>query len=41
VLRGGKRLKPEVEGIINFAGMLMLLTLMVVITFFDVKGLLP
>jgi regulator of sigma E protease len=41
VLRGGKRLKPEVEGIINVAGMLMLLTLMVVITFFDVKNLLP
>ncbi len=41
VLRGGKRLKPEVEGIINLAGMLMLLTLMVVITFFDVKNLLP
>jgi len=34
-------LKPEVEGFINFAGMLMLLTLMVVITFFDVKNLLP
>jgi regulator of sigma E protease len=41
VLRGGKKLKPEVEGMINFAGMLMLLTLMVVITFFDVKNLLP
>jgi len=41
VLRGGKRLKPEVEGFINFAGMLMLLTLMVAITFFDVKNLLP
>ena len=41
VVRGGKRLKPEVEGIINFAGMAILLTLMVVITFFDVKGLLP
>jgi regulator of sigma E protease len=41
VLRGGKRLKPEVEGIINLAGMLMLLTLMVVITFFDVKNMLP
>jgi hypothetical protein len=26
---------------INFAGMAILLTLMVVITFFDVKGLLP
>jgi regulator of sigma E protease len=41
VLRGGKRLKPEVEGMINIAGMLTLLTLMVVITFFDVKNLLP
>ena len=41
VLRGGKRLRPEVEGMINFAGMLMLLTLMVVITFFDVRNLLP
>lgn len=39
VVRGGKRLKPEVEGIINFVGMAFLLTLMVVITFFDVKGL--
>src|SRR2546421_11959432 len=36
VLRGGRRLKPEVEGIINFIGMAILLTLMVVITFFDV-----
>src|SRR5947199_2015493 len=41
VLRGGKRLRPEVEGMMNFAGMLMLLTLMVVITFFDVRNLLP
>ena len=41
VLRGGKRLKPEVEGMINVAGMLVLLTLMVVVTFFDVKNLLP
>lgn len=41
VVRGGKKLKPEVEGMINFAGMAILLTLMVVITFFDVKGLLP
>jgi len=39
VLRGGKRLKPEAEGIINFVGMAILLTLMVVITFFDVRGL--
>jgi len=39
ILRGGKRLKPEREGIINFVGMAVLLTLMVVITFFDVKGI--
>ena len=36
VLRGGKRLKPEREGIINFIGMAILLTLMVVITVSDV-----
>src|SRR5579859_5326569 len=30
VLRGGKRLKPEREGLINFIGMALLLTLMVV-----------
>jgi regulator of sigma E protease len=39
VVRGGKRLKPEVEGMINFVGMALLLTLMVVITYFDVRGL--
>ncbi|HVB60638.1 MAG TPA: site-2 protease family protein, partial [Ktedonobacteraceae bacterium] len=39
VVRGGKRLKPEIEGMINFVGMAVLLTLMVVVTFFDVKGL--
>ncbi len=36
VLRGGKRLKPEQEGLINFIGMALLLTLMVVITVNDV-----
>jgi regulator of sigma E protease len=36
ILRGGKRLKPEREGIINFIGMAILLTLMVVITVSDV-----
>jgi regulator of sigma E protease len=36
LLRGGKRLKPEREGIINFIGMAILLTLMVVITVNDV-----
>lgn len=36
VLRGGKRLKPEREGFINFIGMAVLLTLMVVITIHDI-----
>ena len=36
ILRGGKRLKPEREGIINFVGISILLTLMVVITVSDV-----
>ncbi len=36
LLRGGKRLKPEREGLINLAGMAVLLTLMVVITISDV-----
>jgi regulator of sigma E protease len=36
LLRGGKRLKPEREGIINLVGMAILLTLMVVITVSDI-----
>ena len=36
ILRGGKRLKPEREGLINLVGMAILLTLMVIITFNDV-----
>lgn len=36
VLRGGKRLKPEREGLINLIGMAILLTLMVVITVSDI-----
>ncbi len=36
LLRGGKRLKPEREGIINFIGMAILLALMVIITINDV-----
>lgn len=36
LLRGGKRLRPELEGVINLAGMAILLTLMVVITVSDV-----
>ncbi len=36
VLRGGKRLRPEFEGLINLVGMAVLLTLMVVVTISDV-----
>jgi regulator of sigma E protease len=36
LLRGGKRLKPEWEGMINIAGMAILLTLMFIITVNDV-----
>lgn len=36
ILRGGKRLKPEREGMINFIGIAILLTLMVIITVNDV-----
>jgi len=39
LIRGGKRLKPEREGMINFIGMAILLTLMVVITFFDISNI--
>lgn len=36
LLRGGRRLKPEIEGIINLAGMAILLALLVIITVGDV-----
>jgi regulator of sigma E protease len=36
LIRGGKRLKPEREGIINLIGMAVLLALMAIITFSDV-----
>src|SRR5258708_18826637 len=36
LLRGGKRLRPELEGGINLVGMVILLTLMVIITVSDV-----
>jgi regulator of sigma E protease len=35
LLRGGKRLHPKYEGFINFVGMAALLTLMIVVTYFD------
>jgi len=37
LIRGGKRLKPEREGIINLVGMAILLALMVIITISDVS----
>jgi regulator of sigma E protease len=36
LIRGGKRLRPEREGIINLVGMAILLALMVIITISDV-----
>lgn len=36
LLRGGKRLRPEIEGMINLAGMAILLALMLIITVSDV-----
>jgi regulator of sigma E protease len=36
VLRGGKRLRPERESLINFVGMAILLLLMLVVTVSDV-----
>lgn len=37
LLRGGRRIAPEKEGIVHFAGMVVLLTLMVIVTFFDLQ----
>lgn len=37
IVRRGKRLSPEREGLINLAGMAVLLTFIMVITFFDVS----
>jgi regulator of sigma E protease len=39
LLRGGRRIAPEKEGMVHFAGMVVLLFLMVVITFFDISRL--
>ncbi len=39
LVRGGKRLKPEREGMINLVGMSILLTLMMVVTFFDISNI--
>ena len=39
LLRGGRRIAPEKEGMVHFAGMVLLLALMAIITFFDVSRL--
>jgi len=39
LLRGGRRIAPEREGLVHFAGMVLLLALMLIITFFDVQRL--
>lgn len=39
VLRGGRRLSPEVEGLIHFAGMAALLSLVAIVTYFDIARL--
>jgi regulator of sigma E protease len=40
LLRGGRRIAPEKEALVHFAGMVVLLGLMALITFFDVQRLL-
>jgi regulator of sigma E protease len=39
LIRGGRRIAPEKEGMVHFAGMVVLLALMAIITFFDVSRL--
>ncbi len=39
LLRGGRRIAPEKEGMVHFAGMVVLLALMAIITVFDVGRL--
>ena len=40
VLRGGRRIAPEREGLVHFAGLVLLLGFMFVVAFFDVGRLL-
>jgi regulator of sigma E protease len=40
LVRGGRRIAPEKEGMVHFAGMVVLLALMALITYFDVQRLL-
>jgi regulator of sigma E protease len=40
VRRGGRRVAPEKEGLVHFAGLVILLGFMFVVAFFDVDRLL-
>jgi len=40
-LRGGKRLNPQREAIIHFAGLMLLMGLVVIITYFDIVSPIP
>jgi regulator of sigma E protease len=40
-LRGGQRVSPQVEGVIHFLGLMLLLTLMLFVTYNDVRSILP
>jgi regulator of sigma E protease len=40
VLRGGKRIPPEREGVVHLAGMVILIGLMFIVAFLDVGRLL-
>jgi regulator of sigma E protease len=37
VLRGGKRVPPEKEGVVHFVGLMLLLTAMFLIAFVDIN----
>ena len=39
VVRGGRRIAPEKEGMVHFAGMMLLLAFLAIITIFDVQRL--
>ncbi len=39
IARGGRRISPEREGLVHFAGMALLLAFAVIVTFFDIQRL--
>jgi regulator of sigma E protease len=40
-IRGGRRVNPQVEGIIHFVGLMLLITLMLFVSYNDVRRLIP